>query len=53
LVLLPFGQHPRLTAINKNIIAKLKNKNGGLIQDGDENNFFIFHILSRHFDFLA
>jgi hypothetical protein len=35
------------------IIAKLKNKNGGLIQDGDENIFFIFHIISRHFDFLS
>jgi hypothetical protein len=22
---------------NKNIVAKLKNQNGGLIQDGDEN----------------
>jgi hypothetical protein len=28
---------------NKNIVAKLKNQNGGLIQDGDET-FFIFHI---------
>jgi hypothetical protein len=37
---------------NKNIIAKLKNKNGGLIQNGDET-FFIFRIISRHFDFLA
>jgi hypothetical protein len=25
---------------NKNIIAKLKNKNGGLIQDGAENIFY-------------
>jgi hypothetical protein len=33
---------------NKNIVAKLKNQNGGLIQDG----FFIFHIISRHFNFI-
>jgi hypothetical protein len=25
---------------NKNIVAKLKNQNGGLIQDGDENIFY-------------
>jgi hypothetical protein len=27
---------------NKSIIAKLKNKNGGLIQDGAENIFLFF-----------
>jgi hypothetical protein len=37
----------------KNIVAKLKNQNGGLIQDADENIFFIFHIISRRFDFLT
>jgi hypothetical protein len=37
---------------NKNIVAKLNNQNGDLIQDGD-GFFFIFHIISRHFDFLA
>jgi hypothetical protein len=25
---------------NKNIVAKLKNQNGGLIQDGDESIFY-------------
>jgi hypothetical protein len=30
----------------KNNVAKLKNQNNSLIQDGDE-------IISRHFDFLA
>jgi hypothetical protein len=25
---------------NKNIVGKLKNQNGGLIQDGDENIFY-------------
>jgi hypothetical protein len=28
---------------NKNIVAKLKNQNGGLIQDGDENIFYFSH----------
>jgi hypothetical protein len=37
---------------NKNFVAKQKYQNGGLMQDGDENIFFIFHIISRHFDFL-
>jgi hypothetical protein len=37
---------------NKNIVAKLKNQNGGLIQDGD-NNFFFLHIINRHFNFVA
>jgi hypothetical protein len=32
---------------NKNFVAKQKHQNGGLIQ----NLFFIFHIISRHFDF--
>jgi hypothetical protein len=27
---------------NKNIVAKQKNQNGGLIQDGDENIFLFF-----------
>jgi hypothetical protein len=27
---------------NKNIVAKQKNLNGGLIQDGDENIFLFF-----------
>jgi hypothetical protein len=28
---------------NKNIVAKLKNQNGGLIQDGNENIFYFSH----------
>jgi hypothetical protein len=28
---------------NKNIVAKLKNQNGGKIQDGDENIFYFSH----------
>jgi hypothetical protein len=27
---------------NKNIVAKLKNQNGGLIQDGDANMLFLY-----------
>jgi hypothetical protein len=27
---------------NKNIVVKLKNQNGGLIQDGDKNIFLFF-----------
>jgi hypothetical protein len=37
---------------NKSIVAKLKNQNGDLIQDGNEN-IFIFYIISRHFNFVA
>jgi hypothetical protein len=28
---------------NKNIVAKIKNQNGGLFQDGDENIFYFSH----------
>jgi hypothetical protein len=28
---------------NKDIVAKLKNQNGGLIQDGNENIFYCSH----------
>jgi hypothetical protein len=39
---------------NKNYVVMIKNQNGGLIQDGDENMFYFSHnIMSRHINFVA